>query len=257
MLIYREEIDGLRAIALLSVIFHHAGFIPFFRGGYVGVDIFFVISGYLITSLIDIEVTNGTFSISHFYERRCRRILPALYIILFISCYFAYNWMSPGQLEEFGYSLISIVTFSSNIFFWWKDDKYFSRLNELNPVVHTWSLAVEEQFYLVFPLLYYLLAKKRRYLIIILGYLALLSFFLAQWGGNIQSSSRTAFYMFLQHSLASFYLPIGRAWELLIGTFVAFYLRNSGSVTYVLRFDGVYITDCVFEISTSVHFSVE
>ncbi len=234
MLNYREEIDGLRAVALLSVIFYHAGFILLFRGGYVGVDIFFVISGYLITSLIDVELEERTFSLIHFYERRCRRILPALYVISFISCYFAYHWMSPGQLEEFGYSLVSIATFSSNIYFWWKDDRYFSRLSELNPVVHTWSLAVEEQFYLVFPLLCYLLAKKWRYLIILLGFLALLSFFLAQWGGNIESISNITFYMFLQHSLASFYMPIGRVWELLVGAFVAFYLRSSDSVTYVL-----------------------
>ncbi|UJR17763.1 hypothetical protein I4U23_004661 [Adineta vaga] len=225
MLIYRKEIDGLRALALLPVILYHAGLTLLVPGGYVGVDIFFVISGYLITSLIDMEFREGTFSLIRFYERRCRRILPALYIISCIICYFAYYWMSSGQLREFGYSLISIVTFSSNIFFWWKDDNYFSRLTELNPVVHTWSLAVEEQFYLVFPLLCYLFARKRRYLFTLLGLLALLSFCLAQWGGNIQSISNMTFYMFLQHSWASFYMPMGRMWELLLGAFVAFYLR--------------------------------
>ena len=233
MLIYRPEIDGLRAVALLPVIFYHAGFTLLFRGGYVGVDIFFVISGYLITSLIQVELKEDTFSLIHFYERRCRRILPALYVILSISCYFVYHWMTPRELNEFGYSLISITTFSSNIFFWWKDDRYFSRISELNPVVHTWSLAVEEQFYLIFPLMCCLLAKKQRYLIILLWFLALLSFFLAQWGGNIQTNSNAAFYMFLQHSLASFYMPIGRVWELLIGSFVAFYLRSSDPVRYV------------------------
>lgn len=233
MLAYREEIDGLRALALLPVIFYHAGFKLLFRGGYVGVDMFFVISGYLIASLIDAELKEGTFSLIHFYERRCRRILPALYTISLISCYFAYHWMSPGQLKEFGYSVICITTFSSNIYFWWKDDGYFSRISELNPVVHTWSLAVEEQFYLIFPLLCYLLAKKQRYLISFLWFLALLSFFFAQWGGNIQTPSNTAFYMFLQHPLASFYMPIGRVWELLMGSFAAFYLRNNDATTYV------------------------
>lgn len=240
MLIYREEIDGLRAIALLPVIFYHAGFTLLVPGGYVGVDIFFVISGYLITSLIDVEFKEETFSLIHFYERRCRRILPALYIVLLISSYFAYHWMSSNQLEEFGYSLISIVTFSSNIFFWWKDDNYFSRLNKFNPVVHTWSLAVEEQFYLIFPLLCYLFSKKQRSLIILLGFLALISFLLAQWGGYIQSISNLKFYMFLQHSLASFYMPIGRVWELLVGAFVAFYLRKSDLITYVLCLQNIF-----------------
>jgi peptidoglycan/LPS O-acetylase OafA/YrhL len=233
MLTHREEIDGLRAIALLPVIFYHAGFIFLVPGGYVGVDIFFVISGYLITSLIDAEMREGTFSLVHFYERRCRRILPALYVILFISCYFAYHCMSSGQLKDFGYSLMFVVTFSSNIFFWWKDDGYFSRLTEFNPLVHTWTLAVEEQFYLVSPLLCYLLAKRRHHLIILLGFVTLLSFFLAQWGGNIRSTSSTTFYMFLQHPWASSYMPIGRAWELLMGSFAAFYLIRRDSATYV------------------------
>ncbi|CAF0784527.1 unnamed protein product [Adineta ricciae] len=211
MLVYRKEIDGLRAIAVLPVILYHAGYVNIVPGGYVGVDIFFVISGYLITSLIDMEIRQGTFSLIRFYERRCRRILPALYVISLVTCYFAYQRMSPGQLEDFGYSLISIITFSSNVFFWWKDDRYFSQLNELNPVVHTWSLAVEEQFYLVFPLL-------------------CLLFFLAQWGGNIQMISKRTFYMFFQHSWASFYMPIGRIWELLLGSFVAFYSRANDSI---------------------------
>ena len=230
---YRQEIDGLRAIALLPVIFYHAGFMLLFSGGYVGVDIFFVISGYLITSLIDVEIQQNTFSLIRFYERRCRRILPALYVILLISCCFAYYLMSPSRLEEFGYTLISIITFCSNIFFWWKDDKYFSRISELNPLVHTWSLAVEEQFYLVFPLLCYLFAKRRHYLIVLLGFLSIFSFFLAQWGGNFVSSPNPTFYWFLQHPLATFYLPIGRIWELLMGSFVAFYLRNNNSIEHV------------------------
>ena len=175
-----------------------------------------------------------SFSLIDFYERRCRRILPALYVTLLVTCYFVYGWMPPSQLVEFGYSLISIVTFTSNVFFWLKDDNYFSRLSELNPVVHTWSLAVEEQFYLVFPLLCYLFVKRRRCLVILLGFLALLSFFLAQWGGNVQSMPKITFYMFLQHSWASFYMPLGRVWELLLGSFVAFYMNSKKSFTYVL-----------------------
>jgi peptidoglycan/LPS O-acetylase OafA/YrhL len=169
MVIYREEIDGLRAIAVISVILYHAGFKMYFSGGYVGVDIFFVISGYLITSIIIKECQEDSFSLINFYERRCRRILPALFLILFLSSIFAYYCMLPEQLKEFGESLISVLCLSSNIYFWWKDDGYFSRLTELNPLVHTWSLAVEEQFYFIFPLLCYLFyTKKKIYFIILL-----------------------------------------------------------------------------------------
>ena len=217
MLVYRDEIDGLRAVAVLPVILYHAGFTRFFAGGYVGVDIFFVISGYLITSVIEAECDNGTFSLTQFYERRCRRILPALFLILFISIPFAYYWMLPEQLNEFGQTLISILALSSNFFFWWKDDGYFSKLAELNPLVHTWSLAVEEQFYFVFPLLCYFFNNKKNHLNTILICCALLSFFLAQWGDNLNSIGDNQFQMFAQHSWASFYMPFGRVWELLLG----------------------------------------
>jgi peptidoglycan/LPS O-acetylase OafA/YrhL len=234
MLVYRPEIDGLRALAVVPVILYHAGFTTFFAGGYIGVDIFFVISGYLITSVIEAEREEGTFSLVRFYDRRCRRILPALCFILFISSGFAYHWMLPEQLKEFGQSLISIIAFSSNIFFWWKNDGYFTRLTDLNPLVHTWSLAVEEQFYLVFPLLCYFFGKRKHFLLALLMCLALLSFFLAQWGGNLQSTPDRRFHMFSQHSSASFYLPTGRVWELLLGAFAAFYLRANNSARYIV-----------------------
>ena len=234
MLVYRQEIDGLRAVAVLSVIFYHADFITLFRGGYIGVDIFFVISSYLITSLINVELEDGTFSIIGFYERRCRRILPALYALLFPCCYFAYHGLFSKHLKEFSYSLISLITFSSNIFFWWKDNSYFSRVNELNPLIHTWSLAVEEQFYLIFPFLCYLFAKNRSYFIPLLGILGLLSFFLAQWGCNMQLISTATFHVFCQHSWASFYMPLGRIWELIIGSFTAFHLESKDLAMYVI-----------------------
>jgi peptidoglycan/LPS O-acetylase OafA/YrhL len=234
MLVYREEIDGLRAIAVLPVIFYHCGFNRFFAGGYVGVDIFFVISGYLITSVIESECDDETFSLINFYERRCRRILPALFLISFLSCIFAYYWMLPEQLTEFGQTLISIIGLCSNIFFWWKDDGYFTQLTELNPLVHTWSLAVEEQFYFIFPLLCYLFGKNKHRLIALLICFALLSFFFAQWGGNLQPISNRHFQMFSQHSFASFYLPLGRVWELLLGAFAAFYLRTNDENRYII-----------------------
>jgi peptidoglycan/LPS O-acetylase OafA/YrhL len=137
--------------------------------------------------------------------------------------------MLPEQLEEFGQSLISIITLSSNIFFWWKDDGYFSQLTELNPLVHTWSLSIEEQFYLVFPLLYYFFGNKKYYLIVFLTCFALFSFALAQWGGNLQLIPISRFHMFSQHPCASFYLPVGRVWELLLGVLAAFYSRANNS----------------------------
>lgn len=243
MLVYRHEIDGLRTIAVLSVIFYHAGYTELFRGGYVGVDIFFVISGYLITSLINVELEDETFSIIQFYERRCRRILPALYVLLFVCCYFAYHVMHPIQLKEFGYSLIFITFFSSNIFFWWKDDGYFTQIVESNPLIHTWSLAVEEQFYLIFPSLCYLFAKKHSYLVSLLAFLGLVSFFLAQWGCNLRLISTAEFQMFCQHSLASFYMPIGRIWELLTGSFAAFHLKKTDLNTYVLCLGSFYFSN--------------
>ncbi|CAF4564929.1 unnamed protein product [Rotaria sp. Silwood1] len=231
MSFYRDEIDGLRALAIIPVILFHTGHHSSFAGGYIGVDVFFVISGYLITSVIENEREKGNFSLVHFYERRCRRILPALFFILLISSIFAYCWMSPDQLKDFGQTLISIITLSSNIFFWWKHNRRFTKLTELNPLVHTWSLAAEEQFYLVFPLICYFSGKKKRHLFILLIFLALLSFFLAQWGGNFQSVSHRHFHMFFQHSWASYYLPMGRVWELLLGCFAAFYLRHNSSAS--------------------------
>lgn len=228
MLTYRTEIDGLRAIAVLGVIFYHAGFLHLVPGGYVGVDIFFVISGYLITSLIESEIKRKTFSLRHFYERRCRRILPALFFVLFINSIVAYCYMLSYQLKQFGESLIAVIFFSSNVLFWWKDDGYFARLTELNPLVHTWSLAVEEQFYILFPLCYYIFSQNRfqlRYFFIGVG---LISFFLAQLGGHLRTShSSTEFSLFSQHPWATFYLPIGRLWELLMGTFVALYIQSN------------------------------
>ena len=230
---YRDEIDGSRSLAVVPVILYHAGFRKYFSGGYVGVDIFFVISGYLITSVIDNECDEAKFSLIHFYERRCRQILPALFLILFLSTFFAFYLMLPEQLEEFGQTLFSIILLSSNFYFWWKDDGYFSQLSELNPLVHTWSLAVEEQFYLVFPILCYLFSKRKSSLMVLLISLSIVTLFLCQWGGNVSSMSTEQWQHFSQHRFASFYLPFGRIWELLLGAFLAFYLRSELSTKYV------------------------
>jgi peptidoglycan/LPS O-acetylase OafA/YrhL len=148
---YRAEIDGLRAVAVLPVIFFHAGF-ELFSGGFVGVDVFFVISGYLITSIILEEQKKGNFSLTKFYLRRIRRILPALFFVVLCTIPFAWFILLPRDMQDFSQSLIAVATFSSNILFA-KESNYFAGLAELKPLLHTWSLAVEEQYYIFFPLL--------------------------------------------------------------------------------------------------------
>ncbi len=148
---YRAEIDGLRALAILPVVFFHAGF-SFVSGGFLGVDVFFVLSGYLITSIIIAELKDGSFTIVNFYERRARRILPALACSVTVSLLFAAVIFRPPDLKFFSQSLTSVALFSSNIYFFLKTD-YFGPAAEKHPLLHTWSLAVEEQFYIIFPIL--------------------------------------------------------------------------------------------------------
>jgi len=212
---YRSEIDGLRALAVVPVILFHAGF-SLFAGGFVGVDIFFVISGYLITSIIIKEIQVGNFSISNFYERRARRILPALFFITFCTIPFAWLFLPPQYMEEYALSIIGVIFFISNFFFW-RSSGYFSSESELQPLLHTWSLAVEEQFYILFPL-FLMFAWKfgKKIVLAILMLIFIFSIFLA----DIASIYQPAFNFFL--------LPT-RAWELLIGAFAAFYLYYSKS----------------------------
>jgi peptidoglycan/LPS O-acetylase OafA/YrhL len=157
---YRREIDGLRAVAVVPVILFHAGYSAF-SGGYVGVDVFFVISGYLITTIILAEKEKGTFSLVNFYERRARRILPALFFVMLVSLLPAWLWMTPSDMTRFSRSLVAVSTFSSNILFW-LESGYWGTANELKPLLHTWSLAVEEQFYILFPLYLILMWRFRK-----------------------------------------------------------------------------------------------
>ena len=189
---HRPEIDGLRALAVLPVIFFHAGF-KTFSGGFVGVDVFFVISGYLITSLILSQKEAGTFRLVDFYERRARRILPALFLVVCSTVPFAWLWLRPSDLRAFGNSVTAVFLFASNMLFW-RESGYFDTASELKPLLHTWSLSVEEQYYLAFPLFVILLWKfSRRWLLPALIGLTLTSLALAQWGSLHTPSA--AFYL--------------------------------------------------------------
>ena len=148
---YRAEIDGLRALAVVPVILFHAGF-EFFSGGFVGVDVFFVISGYLITTILIEDIDNERFSIVNFYERRARRILPALFFVMLACIPFAWMWMLPDPLENFGQSLVA-ATLSANNVLLYLTTGYWDLASEFKPLLHTWSLGVEEQYYVLFPLL--------------------------------------------------------------------------------------------------------
>ncbi len=207
---YRREIDGLRALAVIPVMFFHAGF-QAFSGGFVGVDVFFVISGYLITSIILAEKHAGTFSIVNFYERRARRILPALFFMMLVCLPFAWLWLLPEDMKSFSQSLVAVSGFASNILFFWTTN-YFSTAAEFKPLLHTWSLAVEEQYYLLFPL-FLILGWRwgKRWLITALAVIAVFSLVAAQWSS-------------FKYPVFAFFLLPTRAWEILIGALAAFYL---------------------------------
>jgi peptidoglycan/LPS O-acetylase OafA/YrhL len=219
--IYRKEIDGLRAIAVVSVILFHANF-SFLSGGFLGVDIFFVISGYLITHIIVAEQATGSFSLAKFYERRARRILPALFLVLGCCLPAAWLWLPPLDMTSFAQSLLAVATFSANIFFY-NATGYFATAAEWKPLLHTWSLALEEQYYVLFPLL--LLATRKLPTginFLLLSLLTLLSLGFAHWGSHY-------------HPSASFYLLHSRSWELLIGALVAYYTFHYGFPSLSLR----------------------
>ena len=204
---YRPDIDGLRAIAVLSIVFFHLG-LEGFDGGYVGVDIFFVISGYLITSIILREIQTGTFSIARFYERRVRRILPALTVTLIVTLLAGAVLLNPAQFEALGESAAATSVFLSNVYFF-LGAGYFDGPSEHKPLLHTWSLAVEEQYYILFPALMLLIARRfaGRFTI---------------WLTSIAVTSFIACVIWTSiDETAAFFLIQFRAWELLIGSLLA------------------------------------
>jgi peptidoglycan/LPS O-acetylase OafA/YrhL len=211
---YRKEIDGLRALAVVPVLMFHAG-IRGFGGGYVGVDIFFVISGYLITGLILNELDARTFSIAGFYERRARRILPALLTVMVACLIPAWLLLPPGKLQDFGQSLIAVAGFANNILLGLTSG-YFAPATDEKPLLHTWSLAVEEQYYLLFPLFVTLCwPLGRKWLIRVIMLVGVVSLGWAEWAWRHQPQM-------------AFYLPQTRAWELFAGALVAFERNGLG-----------------------------
>jgi peptidoglycan/LPS O-acetylase OafA/YrhL len=154
---YSSEIDGLRALAVLSVVLFHLG-VESVSGGFVGVDVFFTISGYLITSIIVRDIAAGRFSILRFWQRRARRILPALFALIAVCSIVSWLTLFPVELMAYGKSVVATLLFASNFLFW-SETGYFDLLSELKPLLHTWSLAVEEQFYLVIPWLLFQVGK--------------------------------------------------------------------------------------------------
>ena len=203
---YQPEIDGLRALAVLPVILFHAG-ISAFSGGFVGVDIFFVISGYLITGIIAADLDRGTFTIANFYQRRVRRILPALFVVILASLIAGLLLFLPEQLTRLAQSALSAIGFASNIWLW-AHAGYFMGDSRMFPLLHTWSLSLEEQFYIFFPPLMMAIARWK---------LPRLAIVLALLAGSLALAAVGAY----AKPSATFYFLPTRAWELMLGAAIA------------------------------------
>ncbi len=218
---YRPEIDGLRAIAVITVIIYHAEIFlldhKIFGGGFIGVDIFFVISGYLITSIIYKElITTGTFSFKYFYQRRVRRIIPVLLFVILASLPVAWIYLLPHSLIDFSKSILYSLGFSSNFYFWHSNALYGAESSLFKPFLHTWSLSVEEQYYILFPIIFLITFKYfKKYLfhILVLGFF--ISIGCAEWGSK-------------NYATFNFYVLPTRGWELIAGSILAFFELKLG-----------------------------
>jgi len=208
---YRAEIDGLRAVAVMAVVLYHAGLGC--SGGYVGVDIFFVISGFLITSLIWTDLESGRFTFGHFWERRARRIVPALVVVTIATLVGGWFLLLPFDFKSLGVASAAQAVFGANVYYW-LDSGYFSTAAGEKPLLHTWSLAVEEQFYLIAPFVLWgmfrsVICRNRKAVISVLAAAGILSFSLSVYG-------------VAYHPSFTFYVLPTRAWELLLGSLAAF-----------------------------------
>lgn len=208
---YRSDIDGLRALAVLMVVVYHV-FPKLLRGGFVGVDIFFVISGFLITGIILRDLDNGCFSFWNFYSRRIRRIFPALILVLCVTLAFGWFSLFADEYKMLGKHVFGGVSFTANIFYWWEAG-YWDVNSKLKPLLHLWSLGIEEQFYIVFPCLLVLVRKKNWRLLTVIILLTAFSFAL-----NI--------YYYRRNPILDFYAPFTRFWEILSGGTLAFLLQK-------------------------------
>ena len=208
---YRSDIDGLRAIAVLSVVIYHA-FPNFLKGGFIGVDIFFVISGFLISTIIFENLNNSSFSFATFYSRRIRRIFPALITVLITAVIFGYYVLFSDEFKQLGRHIIGGATFSSN-FTLLKESGYFDTASEFKPLLHLWSLGIEEQFYIIFPLVCYFLYKYNVRLLLFIIPLTIISYYL-----NIKGIKTDI--------TKTFYYPHTRFWELLFGSLLAYFTIN-------------------------------
>ena len=218
---YLKHIDGIRAIAVFSIVLFHADF-KIFEGGYIGVDIFFVISGFLITRLILIKIKQNNFSLKEFFSRRIKRLMPVLFFVKIFILIFGYFIMSPYEYFSLIDQLIYSTFFLSNIYLWTNSD-YFSVDIFENPIVHTWSLSLEEQFYLFFPLLIIFVIRffNKKYLSTILILIGIFSLSLAQFGGNLNFNKpyiEEKILFFNQPIFAGYFMPFGRIWEFLFGS---------------------------------------
>lgn len=203
---YRAEIDGLRALAVIPVVLFHAG-LEVFEGGFIGVDVFFVISGYLITSILKEQIHTGEFNIFRFYDRRIRRILPPLIVTSILTIVIATTF-TPSDIKNVGQSLVASFAFLSNYFFYLETD-YFNPFNQAAPLLHTWSLSVEEQYYILAPFIIYYTSNLK-----LLKYPVIISLLLISFYSSVSLTS--------SNSNLSFYSLHTRAWELLFGTLLAY-----------------------------------
>lgn len=207
--VYRTDIDGLRAIAIISTIFFHLGYLP---NGYLGVDIFFVISGYLITGIISKDVEENKFSVLNFYERRIRRIIPLVLFCTLVSLIIGILFMLPDDLENLSQSIVATYFSSNNILLYITSQDYWAAQNNYKPLMHTWSLGVEEQFYLIYPFIFFFFKGSKRNLIfpvlILLTIFSLMLFF------------------YTNNNASKFYFLQFRFFELSIGGICAIYFKN-------------------------------
>lgn len=217
---YIKHLDGLRALAVILVILFHSG-IELFSGGYIGVDIFFVLSGYLITGIIYKKIKKNSFSFNEFYAKRIKRLIPPVTIVKIFSLLVGYYLMSPYQfsilIDQAFYSIILLSNFYLS-----KNSDYFSLSTFENPLMHTWSLSLEEQFYLIFPIFFLTIYKKfRNKIIFFLSFFLLISLFISQFAGNLTFEKpfiEDKLFFFNQPGFASYFMPVGRFFEFLLGS---------------------------------------